>query len=228
MRSAYDELARAGQIPSAASVLKLTGGSKSTVVRLLRAVRTERILAKPKPDVPLALLQAVGEPLVRQLWGAAEQMAIKLHEARIADLTVVLNGMSEDLRMLEAAEDRIAELEEQLASREDFEGQLRNLKAIVEEMGRGRAPSKPAAGAVNSVLNIIVAGGSAPVSKQEIDRQMVLAGYNEAASQKARWHAVNGGFARIVGEAMQLTDEGKRKLKRLPAAGAIAHATAAG
>jgi hypothetical protein len=218
VRKAYDDLVRVGQIPSAASILKLTGGSKSTVVKLLRAVRSEKVIAKPEPEVPLALLQAVGEPLIRQLWNAAEQMASKLYEARIADLTTVLNGMMEDLKTHEAAEDRIVDLEGQLARRHDFEGQLRSLKAMVEEMGKTRPAARPRTTALMSVLNIILVGGPGPVSKQAIDRQMLIAGHKDAASQKARWHAVNNGYAEPVGEALQLTDAGKHKLE-LPLAG---------
>jgi hypothetical protein len=216
VRKAYDDLVRVGQLPSSANVLKLTGGSKSTVVKFLRVVRAEKVAARPEPEVPLALLQAVGEPLIRQLWNAAEQLATKLYEARIADLTTMLNGMLEDLKGHEAAEDRILELEEQLKRRDDFDSHLRSLQLMVQEMGVGRAEPKgdrPKAPAMISVLGIIFAADPAPVDKREIDRQMVASGYKETSSQKARWHAVDGGYAEAMGEALLLTEAGKRKLR---------------
>ena len=216
VRKAYDDLVRVGQLPSSANVLKLTGGSKSTVVKYLRVVRADKVAARPEPEVPLALLQAVGEPLIRQLWNAAERLAIKLYEARIADLTTVLNGMLEDLKGHEAAQDRIVELEEQLKRRDDFDSHLRSLKEMLGEMGGGRGEpeaDKPKATAMMSVLSIIFAAYPTPVDKREIDRQMVASGYKETSSQKARWHAVDGGYAEAMGEALLLTEAGKRKLR---------------
>jgi hypothetical protein len=218
VRNAYENLVRLGKTGSAANVLKITGGSKSTVVKLLRIVRAEKVNQKPELDVPSALLHAVSEPLVRKIWEAASEMAIKLHQERINNLTTMLDGMLADLEAYEAAEDRVSELEAQLSSRDDFEGQLRALKTMVAELGGVRGeqaePRQPTT-LLMAVLNILLSSHPEPVSKFEIDSQMLAAGHKEAASQKARWHVVDKGYATTDGEALRLTDAGEQKVRPL-------------
>ncbi len=138
---AYQQLVAENTPPSAEAIIGIIGGSKSTVLRHLNQIRVE--LAAPDPDTePLpAFLYETAEPMIRQLWSAAQREASKASERKLSQLFMLQAGLIEDVQTAEKVEEmlshRLSDLELENASLksslEQIEAEAANRAKTLEE-----------------------------------------------------------------------------------------------
>ena len=221
VKAAFDQIVGTGDRPSAAKIVALIGGSKSTVLVHLRAIAEAdgRVTVEPGQQ----LLESIVGNTTRRLWDEACKLARTDLDRRIGALTAARSDLFLDLQQAVAAEeealdklkqasDRIAELEAELALRDTAEEHLGRLQDLIVRLER--TPGVPA----REQFLLLLKDG-AQHSKQTIYGLMASLGYDAAVVQKARFHAKQAGEVEELqsqGEAdmkLRLTDKGRSRIK---------------
>jgi hypothetical protein len=226
VRNAMDELRKLGVTASAAKIRGIIGGgSQTTILEARRAVFAERSAAGPDA-MPIALLQAVSEPLIKKIWDKAQEMANRQSQSRIDALLGMQESLNDDVQDYEDAganarqriallESQVIELEGQLASRGDLGSQIDGLTRVLGQMRGDPADEtdQTKAAPARMIVLLFLAERRNGASNPAIDRMVMAAGYSQAAAQKARWHVENEGYVAAVGEGLVLTRKGRDKLQ---------------
>lgn len=220
VKAAFDQIVGTGDRPSAAKIVALIGGSKSTVLVHLRAIAEADVRTIVEPGQ--LLLEAIVGNTTRRLWEEARKLARTELDRRIGALTAAQSDLFADLQEAVAAEeaaldqlkqatDRIAELEAELALRDSAEEHLLRLQDLILRLES--TPGVP----VREQLLLLLEDGALH-SKQTIYGLMARLGYDAAVVQKARFHAKQAGEVEELqsqGEAdmkLRLTDKGRSRI----------------
>ena len=218
VRQVHDELRMIGiQHPSAEAIIgHLGGGSKRTVLTHMKTVSKELAVAGTGREIPLEVLRGSAEKLTRTLWDAACAMAEAAHQSRFEMLLETQNARFEELLhaatveealrdQLQAATDRIEELEGQLRDRDRAEDHLVAIAAMLRTQG---GPAHPP---IVQLLRLLNAGG--PRTRDDLLGLMVEAGHTRKQGRTALTEARERGYAAEGDDGVSITEAGSERLR---------------
>jgi len=103
VRSAVEELRRAGQSPTADAVIRLIGGSKRTVLTHMRSLRDA---APEQDDIPPTVVEML-RPVARDIYRTGEQAATDSMRATADRLSRIVDDQDAQIAELVAENERL-------------------------------------------------------------------------------------------------------------------------
>jgi len=103
VRSAVEELRRAGQSPTADAVIRLIGGSKRTVLTHMRSLRDA---APEQDDIPPTVVEML-RPVARDIYRTGEQAALDSMRATADRLSRIVDDQDAQIAELVAENERL-------------------------------------------------------------------------------------------------------------------------
>ena len=218
VQQAQEELRKGGMAhPSADAILAhIKVGSKNTVLNHMRTLAENAARSAPDGEVPIEMLRTTAERMARQLWQSAAEMAAAAHGSKLEAMLSSQGARYEDLQKaatveselraeLVSARARIAELEQQLAERDDTGDRL---AAIVEML---RAKGGPAHPPIVQLLRFLDA--AKPRSREDLFDLMVEAGHSRKQASTALSEARKRGYADEAEEGVRIAAAGTDRLQ---------------
>lgn len=195
-----------GKPLSAANILATVGGSKQTVLEVRKAV-IAKLTEEGRGIDPSAAFHAAADPLLRKLWALGRLQVEAAFAGQIRDLGTIKDGLELDVdalqesledaqRRADAAEARLAEIMRNYDDlREAFQILAASVKAGTEKSAT--RPPKPSQREIAGVLGALERVSSPP-SHEQLYEEMAKEGWDEDASQKARYRVMGAKFAEHV------------------------------
>ncbi|KQU94365.1 hypothetical protein ASC68_22185 [Devosia sp. Root105] len=220
VRSAYQQLLARGNSPSAANVLKLTGGSKSTVLKHLAVVRSERLNASHDDDPSASFLADIAEPVLKKLWAAAKRHAEGALAAEVREFRAAYAGLREDFELLEASEEaatkraELAEnrLDQLLQSTSELQAAAQLFRAQASAVSSSLpAPTAAVPEETSTLLALlaVLSGADEPIATKVLYAELEAQGHKPHEAQKARTHSIDRGYI-----GLSLTEKGRNRVRR--------------
>jgi hypothetical protein len=220
VREVFHALRKDGERPTASKICEIVGGSKTTVLAHMKVILQELATSSGFFEVPRELIQITAEAAIAKLWTKATEMAETASEHRVQSLVTLQLALMDDLAdfsaaeeaaiaRAEAAEARLAVLEQELASRKTAAQQLEDMADLLKSMSK--SPRKLP---IDLLVSLLRPEGWH--SRTEIYQQMKDHGYSGAQASKARRHGLNAKYieeveAEGVGPMFRLTEKGRDK-----------------
>lgn len=228
VRRAVTRLQLDGDRPSANNVLAIVGGSKKSVLDMMRIVMSEQAASLGQADEGHAFASEVAAPVIARLWSEAMHRAVLTLQERIdlvgdlrdefmAELASALDRADEMTQRAATAEERVEVLETELRAQQDLTGTLAELRSLVTTLR-----PKPTMSAAEQCL-LLLADAPNGLSRTQLRGLLVAKGYSRGEANTGRyrivkdWHdAVETGGGRDP--IAKLTKTGKAKVKAMRAA----------
>jgi nicotinate-nucleotide pyrophosphorylase len=212
-------LRQEGERPTAAQIVAIVGGSKTTVLTHMKVILQELSTTAGVFEIPRELIQLTAEAAIAKLWTKATTMAERASEHRVQSLVTLQLALMDDLADAVAAEEaamdramaaeaRILVLEQELAARKSAAQQLEEMADLLKSIKRS-----PSGLPIDRLVSLLQVEGWH--SREEVYRGMRDHGFTNSQAAQARFHALTSKYIEEEkgedGPMFRLMEKGRAK-----------------